>query len=305
MKLNTILKESKIIESVSPRIARGKETGDLIVNMDGNEYTVGFPADGYKSPYRIWPPNNDTGFDINKNPTGKKLWAKLKPMVDKYLQSVNEATHTSQPVEWVGYIETPKGDKLMGMFKSAMGAKQWLSKNSNKLLNTDGVERVGIMGIDEWNKFHAKYAIENVNEGARIILINPNTNKFTKTHLYSGPNRDADKEVEKLNSKLTPAQKDKGLYWKISTYENVNEIKKGSVVIPYAMDKYGEFIVDKVFKNKDGETSYTGKFKKSGEDREFILHSKDRIVKERVNKKFGSKYDIGAGSMGSGIVVQY
>jgi hypothetical protein len=65
-------------------------------------------------------------------------------------------------------------------------------------------------------------------------------------------------------------------------FESVNEIKKGSVVIPYAMDKHGEFIVDKVFKNKDGETSYTGKFKKNGEHREFILHSKDRIVKESV-----------------------
>ena len=77
---------------------------------------------------------------------------------------VKEASSKSMPGQWVGYIETPKGDKLMGMFKSAMGAKQWLSKNSNKLLNTDGVERVGIMGIDEWNKFHAKWAIENMNE---------------------------------------------------------------------------------------------------------------------------------------------
>ena len=56
------------------------------------------------------------------------------------------------------------------------------------------------------------------------------------------------------------------------------ELKKGSVIIPYAMDKYGEFIVDKVFKNKKGETSYTGKFKKSGEKREFILHSKDKVA---------------------------
>ena len=68
------------------------------------------------------------------------------------------------------------------------------------------------------------------------------------------------------------------------TYESVNEIKKGSIVMPYAMDKHGEFIVDKVFKNKDGETSYIGKFKKSGETREFILHSKDKIVKESVNE---------------------
>jgi len=50
------------------------------------------------------------------------------------------------------------------------------------------------------------------------------------------------------------------------------------------MDKYGEFIVDKVFKNKKGETSYTGKFKKSGEKREFILHSKDKVVRESVNE---------------------
>jgi hypothetical protein len=57
-------------------------------------------------------------------------------------------------------------------------------------------------------------------------------------------------------------------------------IKKGSIIIPYAMDKYGQFVVDKVFKNKDGETSYTGQFKKNGEKREFILHSKDKIVKE-------------------------
>ena len=67
--------------------------------------------------------------------------------------------------------------------------------------------------------------------------------------------------------------------------ESVNEIKKGSIVMPYAMDKYGEFIVDKVFKNKSGETSYTGKFKKSGESREFILHSKDKVVKESVNEE--------------------
>jgi hypothetical protein len=73
-------------------------------------------------------------------------------------------------------------------------------------------------------------------------------------------------------------------YFFFNLSESVNEIKKGSVVIPYAMDKHGEFIVDKVFKNKSGETSYTGKFKKSGEAREFILHSKDRVVKESVNE---------------------
>lgn len=59
-------------------------------------------------------------------------------------------------------------------------------------------------------------------------------------------------------------------------------IKDGSVVIPYGHDKYGEFIIDDVFLNRYGETSYTGKFKKSGEEREFILNSKDELVKESI-----------------------
>jgi hypothetical protein len=63
--------------------------------------------------------------------------------------------------------------------------------------------------------------------------------------------------------------------------ESVNEVKKGSIVIPFAHGKDGEFIVDKVFKNKDGETSYTGKFKKSGKKKEFILHKKDKIVEDK------------------------
>jgi hypothetical protein len=104
--------------------------------------------------------------DLKKNILVKPLGKARPKIVAHYSQNkaVSEATHTSQPGEWVGYIETPKGDKLMGKFKSAIGAKQWLSKNSNKLLNTDGVQRVGIMGIDNWNKFHAKWAVESVNE---------------------------------------------------------------------------------------------------------------------------------------------
>jgi len=86
------------------------------------------------------------------------------------------------------------------------------------------------------------------------------------------------------------------------TFESVmNEIKSGSIVIPYAHNRYGEFIVDKVFKNKDGETSYTGKFKKSGENREFILHSKDKIIKENTNMKLTNllKENFGMGELPS------
>ena len=65
-----------------------------------------------------------------------------------------------------------------------------------------------------------------VNEDARIVLINPtHSNDFIKTVIYSGPNRDADKEVEKLNAKLSKSQKENGFYWKIITFESLGESK--------------------------------------------------------------------------------
>ena len=56
-------------------------------------------------------------------------------------------------------------------------------------------------------------------------------------------------------------------------------MEKGSIVIPFAYDRDGEFIIDRVFRSKDDEISYAGKFKKSGKKYEFILHKKDKIVK--------------------------
>lgn len=67
---------------------------------------------------------------------------------------------------------------------------------------------------------------KSVNEGARIVLVDPNTNQFKKTVFYSGPNRDADAEVEKLNNKLSSSEKRKDFYWKIAAYESLEEAKK-------------------------------------------------------------------------------
>ena len=60
---------------------------------------------------------------------------------------------------------------------------------------------------------------------------------------------------------------------------NEATVKKGSIVIPHASSD-GEFVVDKVFKNKDGEVSYTGEFKKTGKKMEYIFHKDDKIIKE-------------------------
>lgn len=85
----------------------------------------------------------------------------------------------------------------------------------------------------------ANQVYENdLNEGAKIVLVNPDTNKFIKTVEFSGPNKDSDKEVKRLNSKLTTAQKDKGLYWKVSTLNEAKEpIKGADQVNPYELEK--------------------------------------------------------------------
>tara|TARA_R100000234_G_scaffold27836_2_gene16038 strand:+ start:1988 stop:2173 length:186 start_codon:yes stop_codon:yes gene_type:complete len=57
-------------------------------------------------------------------------------------------------------------------------------------------------------------------------------------------------------------------------------MKKGDIAILFAYERHGEFTVDRVFKNKDDETCFTGKFARSGKKYELALHSKDRIVKE-------------------------
>jgi hypothetical protein len=197
MKLTNIIKERKPIyvenngpcwdgyEQIGTKMKGGKEVPNCVPKNEVKEVThTSAPGEwvGFVSKEK-----GKKLMGVFKSATGAKSWLTknqnsllnqsdvrsvgIKPKKDwdareaKYaIESVSEATHTSQPGEWVGYIETPKGDKLMGRFKTARAAKMWLNKNNNKLLNTDGVTRVGIMGIDNWNKFHAKWAVESVNE---------------------------------------------------------------------------------------------------------------------------------------------
>jgi hypothetical protein len=128
-----------------------------------------------------------------------------------------------------------------------------------------------VSGVDAEDK---KNAEEFANESMKLTSLIKRNEELTGKQKELDVDSDGDIEADDLADLRAGKKAD----------ESVNEIKKGSIVMPYAMDKYGEFIVDKVFKNKSGETSYTGKFKKSGESREFILHSKDKVVKESVNE---------------------
>ena len=93
----------------------------------------------------------------------KKNFERFSPDMIKF-ESVSEATTSSQPGEWVAYLSMTRGKKLLNTFNTARGAKQFLSKNVDKLLGGANVESVGIMSKKQWDEREAKYAIENVNE---------------------------------------------------------------------------------------------------------------------------------------------
>lgn len=77
---------------------------------------------------------------------------------------VKEATTSSAPGEWVAYLSMPRGKKLLKTFNTARGAKQFLSKNVDKLLSGSNVESVGLMTKKQWDTTESKYAIEGITE---------------------------------------------------------------------------------------------------------------------------------------------
>jgi hypothetical protein len=136
---------------------------------------------------------------------------------------------------------------------------------------------------------------ESVNEGARIVLVDPNTNKFTKTHIFSGPNRDADKEVEKLNSKLSSPQKNKGLYWKIASYESVNEVASRTAMEIGGLTGMNKDAVQKFVDehNLDIEKLYQyvkkGKLKERMDFVSAVVGNPGNKIQKMIIAKFGMK----------------
>lgn len=85
-------------------------------------------------------------------------------------KKVDEATTSSAPGEWVAYLSMTRGKKLLKTFNTARGAKQFLSKNVDKLLGGSNVESVGLMTKKQWDEREAKYAIEGVNEASKPTI---------------------------------------------------------------------------------------------------------------------------------------
>jgi len=102
-----------------------------------------------------------------------KKWRKNDPTAQDDIKQLfkqkgkivkNEANTISAPGQWVAYLSMTRGKKLLKTFDTARGAKQYLSKNVDKLLGGANVESVGIMTKKQWDEREAKYAIESIKE---------------------------------------------------------------------------------------------------------------------------------------------
>ena len=84
-----------IVENVqvSKKLDRRGNPDGLLINYDGQEYEVVYPADGYADPYGIVMPDSDIVSFLTKDRKAKAIWKKLKPHVDSFLatsESINE-----------------------------------------------------------------------------------------------------------------------------------------------------------------------------------------------------------------------
>ena len=211
---------------------------------------------------------------------------KLKDMMaDLFYESVEEATTSSEPGEWVAYLSMTRGKKLLNTFNTARGAKQFLSKNVDKLLGGANVESVGIMSKKQWDEREAKYAVESVNESLTAndgkILLNGKivgyydydrgsaafwTTDLSDTQFRGSQAFDTKEEMlaffKKYLSRAAKAleYKRKALAKfgiKYPADESVNEASKPTIKVVNKL-KNEEGIQIVVTKTTDGETMYGG-----------------------------------------------
>ena len=193
----------------------------------------------------------------------QKVKNKIYFELGKKNESVEEATHTDAPGAWVAFLSMTRGKKLLKTFDTARGAKQYLSKNVDKLLGVANVESVGIMTKKQWDEREAKYAIESVNEANKsgdklthkhnpnieIELIEP-TNKGWKVY-----------QIEKGKKKIAYFDKqdvsgDRALFESVneedtkSPEETLASLKKMAMGDLERIEDYAEMISDRM---KEGQ----------------------------------------------------
>jgi hypothetical protein len=100
----------------------------------------------------------------------------------------------------------------------------YVKQNRNTIEKYNVRDIIAGTGVGTNKSFRKRFIKQFLNEGVTLSLVDPNTNKFIKTLSLDIIYREAEKEIETLNRKLSPSQKTKGLYWKVTSIgESINE----------------------------------------------------------------------------------
>ena len=172
-------------------------------------------------------------------------------------------------MEFVSFIETRKGKKLLKVFKSQRAASMFLKKNTDKLLSKSGIESVGSMSKKEWDTKEAKYAIEGFSSDAQ--------RKAAFANGYE--EKDKKNEGKKRFKRQDGIGKAK---YTVSYHDGKKKHKDGS-----------DFFDIKIFKNKKDLSDFVGTLAKQGYKltREGINEFDSKSMKaygNAVKKAYGS-----------------
>jgi len=143
-------------------------------------------------------------------------------------------------MEFVSFIDTRKGKKLLKVFKSQRAANMFLKKNTDKILSKRDIESVGTMSKKEWDTKEAKYAIEGFSSDAQ--------RKAAFANGYE--EKDKKNEGKKRFKRQDGIGKAK---YTISYHDGKKKHKDGS-----------DFFDIKIFKNKKDLSDFVGTLAKQG-----------------------------------------
>ena len=172
---------------------------------------------------------NEAAKKINEevNEAEVDLWSEVEGDFTQIYSKLNDLAEETTDSKWRKAIE--------GIIKALDVVETKMGQASSKL---------GVITVNEADKY------ESVNEGVRISLFDPNKNKILKSLSVDRNYKEAEKEVETLNKRLSASEKNKGYYWKITTIgESLNE---------------GKYFIGTDEVNRDDVLEYKYKTKKSG-----------------------------------------
>ena len=172
-------------------------------------------------------------------------------------------------MEFVSFIDTRKGKKLLKVFKSQRAANMFLKKNMDNILSKSGVDSIGSMSKKEWDTKEAKYAIEGFSSDAQ--------RKAAFANGYE--EKDKKNEGKKRFKRQDGIGKAK---YTISYHDGKKKHKDGS-----------DFFDIKIFKNKKDLSDFVGTLAKQGYKltRESVNEGKYNYKADALTAYFKGKID--------------